>query len=85
MNEALDIAAAHLGNTRAIARRSYVHPGVLVSFLEGRLADTWAQRAGRGRASRGKTGLTPEERASSRSPKRRRAPMLAVLDEMATG
>lgn len=41
VNAALDTAAAHLGNTRAIARRSYVHPGVIIAFLEGRLAGIW--------------------------------------------
>ena len=69
VNQALDTAAAHLGNTRAIARRSYVHPGVIVSFLEGRLADIWGSALAAVESS-GEDGLTPEEQA-----------LLAVLDE----
>jgi DNA topoisomerase I len=43
VNQALDVAAAHLGNTRAVARRSYVHPGIIASFLDGSLAGTWTE------------------------------------------
>lgn len=32
---ALDCVAEHLGNTRAVCRKSYVHPGVLESYLVG--------------------------------------------------
>lgn len=35
--QAVDDVAAHLGNTRAIARKSYIHPAVLDSFRSGRL------------------------------------------------
>ncbi len=37
INAAIDRVAARLGNTRAVCRRSYVHPGVLDAFVEGRL------------------------------------------------
>ena len=30
--EAIDVVAAHLGNTRAICRKCYVHPGVLEAY-----------------------------------------------------
>jgi DNA topoisomerase I len=32
---ALDSVAEHLGNTRAVCRKSYVHPGLLESYLVG--------------------------------------------------
>jgi DNA topoisomerase I len=34
---ALDDVAQELGNTRAVCRKSYVHPGVLEAYVEGRL------------------------------------------------
>jgi DNA topoisomerase-1 len=40
--EAIDSAASRLGNTRAVARRAYVHPAVPEAFLDGRLDDAWA-------------------------------------------
>jgi DNA topoisomerase-1 len=39
--DAIDAAAERLGNTRAVARRSYVHPAVPESFLDGTLASSW--------------------------------------------
>lgn len=41
--EAIDAAAAELGNTRAVCRASYVHPAVGEAHLEGRLHDEWAK------------------------------------------
>jgi DNA topoisomerase-1 len=40
--DATDAAAERLGNTRAVARRSYLHPVVEESYLDGRLAEAWA-------------------------------------------
>jgi DNA topoisomerase I len=40
---AIEEVARHLGNTKAVCRKCYVHPAVLEGYLEGRL------RAGRGR------------------------------------
>jgi len=37
VNEALRTAAGVLGNTLAVCRKSYVHPGVVSAFLEGTL------------------------------------------------
>ncbi len=37
-NVAIDRAARRLGNTRAVCRRSYVHPGILDLFAHGELA-----------------------------------------------
>lgn len=36
VNAALDCVAAQLGNTRAVCRKSYVHPGVIEAYLLGR-------------------------------------------------
>jgi DNA topoisomerase-1 len=38
---AVDLAAAQLGNTRAVCRASYVHPVVGESHADGRLHDAW--------------------------------------------
>ena len=35
--QAIDSAAQHLGNTRAICRKSYVHPEVIDAYLQGSL------------------------------------------------
>ena len=53
---AIDLTAERLGNTRAVARRSYVHPVVTESYLDGRLADAW-------RSSRSTDDMTRPERA----------------------
>ena len=42
--EAVDEVAAELGNTRAIARKSYVHPEVIAGYMDGSLAKAWADR-----------------------------------------
>jgi DNA topoisomerase-1 len=39
--QAVDLAAKHLNNTRAVARRSYIHPEVIDSYLEGELPELW--------------------------------------------
>ena len=56
---AIDRVAGRLGNTRAVCRKSYVHPAVLAAFEEGRLARAFARRAGRG--SRPPAGLGDAE------------------------
>jgi DNA topoisomerase-1 len=42
-NRVVDEVSGRLGNTRAICRRCYIHPQVLASWQEGRLADELAQ------------------------------------------
>jgi DNA topoisomerase-1 len=54
---AIDEVADELGNTRTVARSSYVHPAVIAAFEEGRLAEWWHD--GPVRAAK---GLSPEER-----------------------
>jgi len=43
--EAVKAAAQHLGNTPAICRRCYVHPGVLEAYLSGSLLEPEARNA----------------------------------------
>jgi DNA topoisomerase-1 len=38
--QAIEAVAKQLGNTKAVCRKCYVHPAVLASYLEGRLAQT---------------------------------------------
>ena len=44
---AIDRVAKRLGNTRAVARRSYVHPEVRESYMDGSLAGKLVRRAER--------------------------------------
>jgi DNA topoisomerase I len=55
--EVCEEVAVTLGNTRTVARASYVHPAVPAAFEAGLLHDWW--RDGPSRAAR---GLEPEER-----------------------
>lgn len=57
--EAIDVAAQRLGNTRTVARRSYVHPMVESAWGNGELHEVW-------RASRRRTRLDRAEVALSR-------------------
>jgi len=43
--KAIDRVARRLGNTRAVARRSYVHPAVLDSYFDGSLGPALSNRA----------------------------------------
>jgi DNA topoisomerase-1 len=49
---AIDTAAAALGNTRAVARSCYVHPGVTDAYREGSLAEAWRSARSRPRFRR---------------------------------
>ncbi|MDP9116679.1 MAG: DNA topoisomerase IB [Actinomycetota bacterium] len=55
---AVDAAAEFLGNTRTVARAHYVHPDVLMAYLDGTFAELVAQR----RPAR-LPGLDADERA----------------------
>jgi DNA topoisomerase-1 len=72
---AIRAVATRLGNTAAVCRKCYVHPGVLDAFLCGKLGRV-TQRAGRAaRAS----GLDADERAilpllRVRAPRRKSSP-----------
>ncbi len=54
---AVDEVAAELGNTRTVARASYVHPAVFEAYQQGRLEDWWHDGP-----TRSAQGLSPEER-----------------------
>ena len=56
VNEVLRSVAAELGNTLAVCRASYVHPGVLDGFADGSLGAAWAA------TPRAPRGLEPDER-----------------------
>jgi DNA topoisomerase-1 len=56
---AVESVAARLGNTPAICRKSYVHPAVVESYLEGTLAQALRAPA----PARTAPGLRPEELA----------------------
>ena len=56
---AVDLAAERLGNTRAVCRRSYVHPLLTDDLDEPRLRDAWA-------GSRTTESMTRAERATLR-------------------
>jgi DNA topoisomerase-1 len=43
VTQAIEVAANHLGNTKTICRKCYVHPGVLDAYLEGTLIDNLKQ------------------------------------------
>lgn len=54
--EVIDLVAARLGNTRAVARSSYVHPSIGEWAADGRLLDAW-------RSSRRTTTMERSERS----------------------
>ena len=43
VNQAIESVGRRLGNTRAIAKKSYVHPEVIEAFLDGTLRGMWEQ------------------------------------------
>jgi DNA topoisomerase-1 len=55
--DAVDEAAARLGNTRAVCRRAYVHPSLTDDLDEERVRDAWAR-------SRRTATMTRAERAT---------------------
>jgi DNA topoisomerase-1 len=61
--------AARLGNTVAVCRKSYVHPAVIASFMDGTLPELVTARA-EARPATG-TGLRPDEAAVLRMLERR--------------
>lgn len=59
LNQAIDEAARRLGNTRAVCRKSYVHPAVISAYEEAWLTPVWLAAFEAPRLS----GLHPEEAA----------------------
>ncbi len=60
---AIEVAAAALGNTVAICRKSYVHPAVIESYLEGDLPRSLGRIARTTASASGSNGLSAEEKA----------------------
>jgi DNA topoisomerase-1 len=58
---AVDTVAKHLGNTRAVCRKCYIHPAVIESYLDGSLNRLLRIRATN--ADDSGTSLSPEEGA----------------------
>ncbi len=65
--QAIKMAAEHLGNTPAICRKCYVHPGLLEAYSEGMLPPAEGgqkERSDEAHAGEGEqAGLYPDERA----------------------
>jgi len=59
---AIETVAKKLGNTRAVCRKCYVHPGVVNSYLDGSLVQTLGQRVKKEMAE-SLNDLSPEEAA----------------------
>ena len=74
VREVVAAVAEDLGNTPAVARASYIHPGVLTSFATGDLAEAWSSTPPR------RAFLTIDERRTQalltprRASRARRAP-----------
>jgi DNA topoisomerase-1 len=63
--EAVRLSAGELGNTPAVARQSYVHPGVLEAYLDGGIAPVRRRRSGAGAApAAGQPGGSAAEEAA---------------------
>jgi DNA topoisomerase-1 len=77
--EVCEEVATSLGNTRTVARASYVHPAVTASFEAGVLHDWW-----RDGPSRSAKGLAPEERKLLAVLRRARRRGLGVARSAAT-
>ena len=56
--EAIDAVAGILGNTRAVCRKSYIHPGVIDAYVDGSIARSTARQVSR------RDGLSAEELAT---------------------
>jgi DNA topoisomerase I len=57
---AVEAVAGLLGNTRAVCRKSYVHPGVIDCYVDGSLARILERRA---KGAKAAAGLRPDELA----------------------
>jgi DNA topoisomerase I len=57
---AIEAVAGVLGNTKAVCRKSYIHPAVIDSYMDGSMLETLSKRAGNA-ARRKLSRLKPEE------------------------
>jgi DNA topoisomerase-1 len=58
---AVESVAKKLGNTRAVCRKCYIHPGVIDSYMDGQLLENLSE--GAAKLIKGVSGLRPEEAA----------------------
>jgi DNA topoisomerase-1 len=58
---AIEAVAGMLGNTRAVCRKSYIHPAVLDSYMDGSMLEALSRRTAAARKKNGK--LRAEEHA----------------------
>lgn len=59
IGQAIEVAAEHLGNTKTICRKCYVHPAVIDSYLEGSLLTSLSRQDDE--SAEDTIGLRPEE------------------------
>jgi DNA topoisomerase I len=59
--EALDIVSEHLGNTRTVCKKYYVHP-LILSLYESKKLEKYTEELEDIEKDDGKAGLTPEEK-----------------------
>ena len=57
--QAIEAVAGVLGNTKAVCRKSYIHPAVIDAYLDGTMAEVPRKRVEK--AKRRSIGLRPEE------------------------
>ena len=62
LGRAVEAVAGILGNTTAVCRKSYIHPAVINSYIDGSMLKTVSTRVGNG-ARKKASGLRPEEAA----------------------
>jgi DNA topoisomerase-1 len=60
--KAIEAVAGVLGNTRTVCRKSYIHPAVLDSYMDGTMLETLSKRTGAA-VKRRIGSLRPEEHA----------------------
>ena len=58
---ALDVVAEHLGNTRAVCRKFYVHPALIGAYLAGRVVEVPSLSGDRPRRARSHAALRRDE------------------------
>ncbi|HEY5463357.1 MAG TPA: DNA topoisomerase IB [Hanamia sp.] len=61
MVEALDIVSEHLGNTRTVCKKYYVHP-LILSLYESKKLEKYIEGLNKIEKDDGKSGLSPEEK-----------------------
>jgi DNA topoisomerase-1 len=60
--KAIEAVAGLLGNTRAVCRKSYIHPAIIDSYMDGSMLQTLSRRAN-GAMKKVGAKLRPEEAA----------------------